>query len=138
MLHLWEKLNQFVHTILLFDEVFEIIKQNMTSYLHYRGSTLGISLTEALDDLIQKGQITPQLAVRVLLQYDQSITEALANTVRTKMAIKAHLNTYRFCDEVWTFILKNPTIKMVDGGLSKAYVTPLGETKSICPHDSFI
>ncbi|CAH1766583.1 10036_t:CDS:2 [Entrophospora sp. SA101] len=56
-------------------------------------SSLGIALTESLDDFIQAGQITPQLAMKVLLQ-------------------QGHLHTYRFCDEVWTFIIKKPNFKL--------------------------
>jgi len=28
------------------------------------------------------------------------------------MAQKGHLDTYRFCDEVWTFLIKDVTFKM--------------------------
>jgi transcription initiation factor TFIIA small subunit len=27
-------------------------------------------------------------------------------------AIQGHLDTYRFCDEVWTFLIKDVTFKM--------------------------
>lgn len=37
-------------------------------YEFYRGSSIGSALTDSLDDLIQAGQITPQLAMRVLVQ----------------------------------------------------------------------
>jgi hypothetical protein len=29
---------------------------------------------------------------------------------------QGHLHTYRFCDDLWTFILENATIRMVEGG----------------------
>nr|CAG8575108.1 2646_t:CDS:2 [Entrophospora candida] len=76
-------------------------------------SSLGIALTESLDDFIQAGQITPQLAMKVLLQFDKSLTEALETKVKTKLTFKqGHLHTYRFCDEVWTFIIKKPNFKL--------------------------
>nr|CAG8488419.1 6064_t:CDS:2 [Entrophospora candida]CAG8502491.1 7822_t:CDS:2 [Entrophospora candida] len=82
-------------------------------YELYRRSSIGIALTESLDDFIQTGQITPQLAMKVLLQFDKSITEALETKVKTKATFKqGHLHTYRFCDEVWTFIIKNPNFKL--------------------------
>ncbi|PVZ99369.1 hypothetical protein BB558_004606 [Smittium angustum] len=80
-------------------------------YELYRTSTLGFALTDSLDELIQAGHITPQLAIRVLIQFDKSIAEALTNRVRARATIKGSLKTYRFCDDVWTFIIKNPSFK---------------------------
>jgi len=68
---------------------------------------LGHTLQESLDELIQLGQINPQLALRVLLQFDKSINTALSSRVKNKVNFKGQLNTYRFCDNVWTFVLKN-------------------------------
>ncbi|KAJ1669864.1 Transcription initiation factor IIA subunit 2 [Coemansia sp. RSA 1694] len=80
-------------------------------YELYRSSTLGTALTDSLDELIQAGHITPQLAIQVLEQFDKSISEALSNKVKAKAVVKGHLRTYRFCDEVWTFDIKNPSFK---------------------------
>jgi transcription initiation factor TFIIA small subunit len=75
------------------------------SYQLYRNTTLGHTLQESLDELIQLGQITPQLALKVLLQFDKSINQALSTRVNKKYSFKGELNTYRFCDNVWTFVL---------------------------------
>jgi len=83
----------------------------MSAYEFYRHTTLGMCLTDALDELIQTGQINPQLAQKVLLQFDKSITDALSNHVRAKVSFKGALDIYRFCDDVWTFILKNPNFR---------------------------
>ena len=41
-------------------------------------------------------------------QFDKSINSALSNRVRQKVNFKAEiLNTYRFCDNVWTLMLNN-------------------------------
>ncbi|KAL7415071.1 transcription initiation factor IIA gamma subunit [Mrakia frigida] len=80
-------------------------------YEFYRGSSIGTALTDSLDDLIQAGQITPQLAMRVLVQFDKSLAETIAKQVKNKTVIKGSLRTYRLCDDVWTFIIKNPTMK---------------------------
>ncbi|KAJ3330065.1 Transcription initiation factor IIA small chain (TFIIA 13.5 kDa subunit) [Blyttiomyces sp. JEL0837] len=77
----------------------------------YRRSTVGMALTDALDEMINDGHIDPQLAMRVLSQFDISIAEALRQQVKSKAAIKGHLDTYRFCDDVWTFVIENPTFK---------------------------
>jgi len=73
----------------------------------YRNTTLGNTLQECLDELLQLQMLTPALALRVLIQFDKSIQNALATRVKTKLHFKADkLNTYRFCDNVWTFMLK--------------------------------
>ena len=61
------------------------------NYELYRRSTLGQTLTDALDELIQSEQITPQLAMRVLAQFDKSMAEALATRVRTRALFKVSL-----------------------------------------------
>nr|CAG4649029.1 EOG090X0L7F [Polyphemus pediculus] len=76
------------------------------AYQLYRNTTLGNTLQESLDELIQYGQITPQLALKVLLQFDRSMNKALAEKVKNRLTFKAgKLHTYRFCDNVWTFLL---------------------------------
>jgi transcription initiation factor TFIIA small subunit len=83
------------------------------NYEFYRRSAPGVALTEALDELVRGGQITPQLAMRVLFQFDRSISEALG-AVRGKCVIKGHLSSYRYLDDVWTFIVRNAELKFDD------------------------
>uniref|UniRef100_A0A8C4NCX1 Transcription initiation factor IIA subunit 2 n=1 Tax=Eptatretus burgeri TaxID=7764 RepID=A0A8C4NCX1_EPTBU len=95
------------------------------AYQLYRNTTLGNSLQESLDELIQTQQITPQLALQVLLQFDKAINTALAQRVRNRISfrVSAHgsnscglsgsLNTYRFCDNVWTFVLNDVEFREV-------------------------
>lgn len=102
------------------------------SYQLYRNTTLGHTLQESLDELIQVspylpnsrscnsplkfqyGQITPQLACKVLLQFDKSINHTLATKVKARLTFKAgKLNTYRFCDNVWTFMLNEVEFREV-------------------------
>ncbi|KAJ3209584.1 Transcription initiation factor IIA small chain (TFIIA 13.5 kDa subunit) [Dinochytrium kinnereticum] len=77
----------------------------------YRRSTIGIALTDALDEMIQEGHIDPQTAMRILSQFDMSISKALNEKVKTKATIKGHLNVYRFCDDVWTFVVDKPNFR---------------------------
>ncbi|KAL2608227.1 hypothetical protein R1flu_026800 [Riccia fluitans] len=83
----------------------------MGSYELYRKSSIGMSLTDALDELVTNGTISPLLAVKVLMQFDKSMNEALQQRVKSKTTFKGHLHTYRFCDNVWTFILENALFK---------------------------
>jgi transcription initiation factor TFIIA small subunit len=51
------------------------------------------------------------------LQFDKSMNEALETQVKSKMNFKGHLHTYRFCDNVWTFLLENAEFRVsVPGG----------------------
>ncbi|TFK41806.1 transcription initiation factor IIA gamma subunit [Crucibulum laeve] len=81
-------------------------------YEFYRGSTIGMALTDSLDELITSGAITPQLAMKVLQQFDKSLADGMFKNVKTKVTLKGHLRNYRNCDDVWTFFVRNPAFKM--------------------------
>ncbi|CAK9878945.1 unnamed protein product [Sphagnum jensenii] len=83
----------------------------MASYELYRKSSIGTSLTDALEEMVTNGTISPLLAVKVLMQFDKSMQDALQTKVKSKTNFKGHLHTYRFCDNVWTFILENAAFK---------------------------
>eukprot|EP00850_Spirogloea_muscicola_P018514 SM000170S02686 [mRNA] locus=s170:199025:200002:+ [translate_table: standard] len=63
----------------------------MAHYELYRKSSIGMSLTDALDEL--------------------SMNDVLQSKVKSKTSFKGHLHTYRFCDNVWTFVLEDATFK---------------------------
>jgi len=82
------------------------------AYQMYRQTTLGSTLQESLNELIEDGTIPKSLADRVMLTFDKSINNALANRARNKMSFKAEkLVAYRFCDNVWTFVVENVEFK---------------------------
>lgn len=58
------------------------------SYQLYRNTTLGNTLQESLDEFIQLGQISSPLALKVLLQFDKTINEALSKRIRTRLSFK--------------------------------------------------
>ncbi|OMO50819.1 Transcription initiation factor IIA, gamma subunit [Corchorus capsularis] len=86
----------------------------MATFELYRRSTIGMCLTETLDEMVSNGTLSPELAIQVLVQFDKSMTEALESQVKSKVSIKGHLHTYRFCDNVWTFILQDALFKNED------------------------
>lgn len=107
-------------------------------YELYRRSTIGITLVESLDNLITEGKIEPQLAIMILNSFDKSINNNLkemnvnntigkqsasANTNNNKVTIQGDLHTYRFCDEVWTLIIKNCLLKLENGNLRSDEIT---------------
>lgn len=81
-----------------------------------------MALTDALDELIQSQQLTPQLAVKVLLQFDKSVAEALSYRLRTRASLKGKMDVYRFCDDVWTFQISKCILRLDDEALSATNV----------------
>ncbi|CAN6635754.1 transcription initiation factor IIA subunit 2 [Trichomonascus vanleenenianus] len=84
-------------------------------YELYRRSSIGTALTDALDMLISDSRIQPQLAMKILENFDKVMADQLRETVKSRLSLKGHLHTYRCCDDVWTFIVKDVNFKM-DGG----------------------
>lgn len=80
----------------------------------YRSGALGMALADTLDGLVEHEQLTGIMAMRVLYQFDKTISETLSTRVKNKATIKSGLDTYRFCDDVWTFMLLDSTIKLDD------------------------
>ncbi|VDN05532.1 unnamed protein product [Thelazia callipaeda] len=85
----------------------QICKFSM-SYQLYRSTTLGMALRSTLDEFVEDGTITPSLAQTVLVTFDKCINKALSQRVKNKVNFKADkLKAYRFCDNVWTFVMEN-------------------------------
>lgn len=51
-------------------------------------SSIGMALTDTLDDLISERRIEPQLAMKILANFDRSITEVLADKVKARLTFK--------------------------------------------------
>ncbi|KAI9218632.1 transcription initiation factor iia small chain [Blastocladiella britannica] len=81
------------------------------AHCHFRSSSVGMTLIDALDDLIQSGQMAPTLANKVLAHFDLQVVREL-QTCQAKASFKGGLSTYRNCDDVWTFVLKDAHFKM--------------------------
>ncbi|KAL8755985.1 MAG: hypothetical protein Q9184_004648 [Pyrenodesmia sp. 2 TL-2023] len=85
---------------------------NQQAYELYRRSSIGSTLIDSLDELVHLGRIEPQLAMKILQNFDKIVTDVLADKVKARLTFKGHLDTYRFCDEVWTFLIKDVTFKL--------------------------
>jgi transcription initiation factor TFIIA small subunit len=49
-----------------------------------------MALTDTLDDLISERRIEPQLAMKILANFDRSIAEVLADKVKARLTFKVH------------------------------------------------
>ncbi|KAI4129490.1 MAG: hypothetical protein LQ338_002207 [Usnochroma carphineum] len=85
---------------------------NQQAYELYRRSSIGSTLIDSLDELVHLGRIEPQLAMKIIQSFDKIVTDVLAEKVKARLSFKGHLDTYRFCDEVWTFLIKDVTFKL--------------------------
>ncbi|VDM65463.1 unnamed protein product [Strongylus vulgaris] len=82
------------------------ILENSMAYVMYRETTLGTALNRTLEEFVEEGLITRPLAMKVLTTFDKNINKALAFRVKNKVQFKADkLVTYRYCDNVWTFVI---------------------------------
>ncbi|MCJ1357702.1 MAG: Transcription initiation factor IIA small chain (TFIIA 13.5 kDa subunit) [Icmadophila ericetorum] len=108
---------------------------NQTYYELYRRSSIGLALIDTLDGLVHDGRLEPQLAMKVINSFDRAITEVLAGQVKARLNFKVvqahflcspmkqaagHLDTYRFCDEVWTFLIKDVNFKLDNQSMIQA------------------
>jgi len=57
--------------------------------LAFAGS-LGVTLTDALDDLISAERIDPQLAIKILTQFDRIVAESLQEKVKSRLTFKVN------------------------------------------------
>ena len=71
-----------------------------------------MALTDALDEMVTAGELTPTIAIKILLEFDRCIVKEL-ELLKQKTIFGGHLHTYRFCDNVWTFILENELINQL-------------------------
>ena len=55
-----------------------------------------MALTDTLDDLISDRRIEPQLAMKILANFDRSITEVLAEKVKARLTFKVGTCVYGF------------------------------------------
>jgi transcription initiation factor TFIIA small subunit len=64
-------------------------------YELYRGSSIGEALIDTIDDLINDGRIEPQLAMKILSNFDRAISDTLNDKVKSRLTFKVRLQDYR-------------------------------------------
>lgn len=57
-------------------------------------------MTDTLDDLISDERINPQLAMKILGNFDQAITEALQKNVKARLQFKVG-SAKRYSERAW-------------------------------------
>ena len=49
-----------------------------------------MALADTLDDLISSRRIEPQLAMRIMANFDEAVAKVLADKVKARMTFKVH------------------------------------------------
>jgi len=95
--------------------------QATTYYEIYRKSTVGDTLDETLQQFVSERCISPQFRKTMLETFDRIMSEELAEVEGSKIThFKAHLSKYRFCDDLWTFVLRRMTCTIDNNHVSCA------------------
>ena len=81
-----------------------------------------MALTDALYEMVIKGLLTPSIAIRMLSEYDKCMVDIL-RTLKQKVSFKGNIHTYRYYDNVWTFILEDVVFNFSAVGEKKQEVT---------------
>jgi transcription initiation factor TFIIA small subunit len=75
-----------------------------------------MALTDALDEMVVGGILSPSIAMKVLNEFDRSVCKSL-RTSSVKSSVRGQLHTYRFCGNVWTFIVEDAVISIAGTGV---------------------
>ena len=81
----------FVCCVVPFVFHFVVFLQRICSLTLNDGVSLGVTLTDALDDLIGDERIDPQLAMKVLTQFDRVVAETLQEKVKARLTFKVNI-----------------------------------------------
>ncbi|EIE23744.1 transcription initiation factor IIA, gamma subunit [Coccomyxa subellipsoidea C-169] len=107
----------------------------MTMLTLYRTSKIGDCLAEALDEMITQDKIPGDLGMKVMAEFDSAIYKALEKDVTTKTLFKGHLDSYRYCDQVWTMVMSDTNFRMETtgpGGSSRSSEVKADKIKLVC------
>lgn len=91
---------------------------NLSAAQHYRQTTIGQTLIDTLDGLVQEHRLEPQLYSAVLRHFDCIIADVFRENVRLqrkRMKFKARCQTYRFFDDRWFWLLTRASFKTDSG-----------------------
>jgi len=67
------------------------------------GLSIGVALMDSLDDMIRKGIITPQLALKIMSNFDRGIAEVLASKVKARLTFKVWISPFYFTSYLPTY-----------------------------------
>ncbi|RPB11797.1 hypothetical protein P167DRAFT_474008, partial [Morchella conica CCBAS932] len=79
-------------------------------------NSLGTSLADSIDTLIQRNAMTEVAANMLMQHFDRAMTARLTTDLRSTISINGKIENYRFCDEIWTFTISDAIVKISRAG----------------------
>ena len=56
--------------------------------------SIGLTLVDTLDDMVQEGRIEPQLAMKVVSRFDKAAADVLADKVKARLNFKVGILSF--------------------------------------------
>ncbi|KAK8192147.1 hypothetical protein BKA81DRAFT_278220, partial [Phyllosticta paracitricarpa] len=84
----------------------------------YRRTTIGQTLIDVLDGLVQEKRLEPQLGTAVIQHFDWIMADVFRENERLRrkrLKFKARCLTYRFIDDRWFWLLSGATFTTDSG-----------------------
>jgi hypothetical protein len=67
-----------------------------SAVVHWRiSASIGEALIDTVDDLINEGRMEPQLAMKILNNFDRVVAEVLADKVKARLTFKVSMTLCR-------------------------------------------
>ena len=57
--------------------------------------SIGVTLVDTLDDMVNEGRIEPQLAMKVVSRFDKAVAEVLGEKVKARLTFKVIRSCYQ-------------------------------------------
>mmetsp|Transcript_13443 Transcript_13443/g.34448 ORF Transcript_13443/g.34448 Transcript_13443/m.34448 type:complete len:104 (-) Transcript_13443:111-422(-) len=78
----------------------------------YRNSSVGLALSDALDEMITMQQISPALEEKIKAQFDISVARILKSELKNKVTFKATCHTYNKLESVHRYCFSDIKVKL--------------------------
>ncbi|KAA8913877.1 transcription initiation factor IIA, gamma subunit, helical domain-containing protein [Sphaerosporella brunnea] len=78
----------------------------------YRGSSMGRTLIDAVDELVIAGKIPPALAAKVLQHFDEQMAKVLREQVGSHVNLKGTMKRFNNISDVWLWNVEDALISV--------------------------
>ncbi|KAH0612525.1 uncharacterized protein H6S33_008905 [Morchella sextelata] len=82
----------------------------------YRQTSLGTSLADSIDTLIQRSAMTEAAANMLMQHFDRAMTARLTTDLKSTISINGKIENYRFCDDIWSFTISDAAVRISRAG----------------------
>jgi len=106
----------------------------------YRYGSLGTALNDALDDLVEKDMVPPNLAATVCERFDRVMADGFGEKTKITIRMTGVVRDYNRIDDLYTFNLRDVKYKVTRDGRAgdppPRVEIPLGKLKLVAhPRD---